>query len=182
MKASAELIDNLRISRPIPARPPGYKPMYVDLEKIYKTYFNGQDLRSGDLYKNECAIRMSLALSLNGFSFDRFPDKSRLKIGGRTGILVPHVYGAYELAAYLKKEWGPPISFRGKAKEIAQGIISGKRGVLYFNNCSGTGDHIDLWNGAEFYNQILGVSAHVGYSSKRNLFYKSDTIWFWEVR
>lgn len=182
MIASASLIDNLRISRPTPFRPPGYKPTYLDLEQIYRTYFKGQDLRPGSLYINECAIRMSVALSLNGFSFERFGNKARLKNGGHTGIPVPHVYGAHELAEYLKKEWGPPISFRGKAKEIAEGIIRGKKGVIYFNNCSGTGDHIDLWSGMEFYNQILGISAHAGYSSKRNLFAKSDRVWFWEVR
>lgn len=182
MKASAELLGLLAAPPPISIKPSGFKPLYIDLERIYLTYYKGQDLRSGELYKNECAIRLSIALSLNGFSFDRFPDKKRLKNGGNTRIPVPHVYGAEELANYLKNEWGPPFFFHRKNVKTAQSAISGKRGVIYFNNCSGTGDHIDLWTGFEFYNQILGLSAHVGYSGKRNLFLKSDKIYFWEIR
>ena len=182
MIASADFINILRAPRPTVFRPPGYRPAYMDLEKIYNTYVKGQDLRPGSLYVNECAIRLSVALSMNGFSFARFKEKSRVKNGGHTGIPVPHVYGAHELAEYLKSEWGPPIYFGNKAAEKAPGVLNGKRGIIYFNNCSGKGDHIDLWNGFEFYNQILGTSAHAGYSGKGSLFERSDFVWFWEIR
>ncbi len=183
MNASADLLNMLRVPKPTSLKPPGFRPSYVDLERVFMTYRKGQDLRPGDNYVNECAVRLSIALSLNGFSFERFPDKKRLKNGGQTGIPVPHVYGAEELANYLKREWGPPLTFDKKAVKIAQGVISGRRGVIYFNNCSGQrGDHIDLWTGMEFYNQIMGISAHAGYSTKRNLFLKSDKIYFWEIR
>ncbi|WP_128548714.1 T6SS effector amidase Tae4 family protein [Larkinella soli] len=171
-------------------QPDGFRPSYGDLLRIYQTYTGDQDLREGGLYRNECAVRMSLALSLCGFSFQSFRRQSRVVAGGRSGLPLAHVYGAKELADHLRIVWGRPEMFDGGGRSAATEATSsleGRQGVIYFNDCftrsDGTkGDHIDLWTGAKYYNQVLGIGAGVeDLSSRRSLFRKADKIWFWQL-
>ncbi len=184
MIASSDLL--ALIDKPLrETQPVGYKPSFMDLYRVYNTYTSRQDLREG--IANECAIRMSVALSLSGFSFETFANQNRVRSGGRTGLPVPHVLGAQELAHYLRTVWGYPD--RPGLGSSAASSIEGRLGVIYFNNCfqrsgeaSRAGDHIDLWTGQEYYNQILSLAAGVeDRSSTGNLFNKADRVWFWRL-
>jgi hypothetical protein len=116
---------------------------------------------------NQCAVRMSLALVRNGFSLDDFPNQRRVH-QGRTRCALgddAHVVGADELHRYLSQVWDTGL--RGEGTEFRSQLI-GNRGVIYFNNCfhrssdpegESRGDHIDLWDGEHYYNQLLRVSA-----------------------
>ena len=182
---SAEL--NSLIQNPVRGiQPEGFVPSFADLIRVYRTYISGQDLREGKLFKNECAVRMSIALSVNGFSFERFGDQRRVINGGRSGIPVPHVYGARELAEYLRVEWSAPMIFDGNSRLTAEARLQekgSKKGVIYFANMSGPGrSHIDLFDGECFYNQRLGIAAHAGVSNRRSYYYRSASVWFWQLR
>jgi hypothetical protein len=167
---------------------PGYKPKFDDLELVYKTYYKGQDLTK---YSSECAVRLSIALSLNDFSFDRFEDKSRVKRGIQGRSAIAFVAGAEELARYLKSEWGAPtFTFKKHGRDMAARVLSGKRGVVYFNNCCKrskdgpgikNGDHIDIWNGSKYYNKIMKIGAQSKHDDGSDLFKTSSSVWFWEI-
>lgn len=166
----------------------GFVTPYADLLQVYNTYTRRQDLRPDLL--NECAIRMSIALSVSGFSFDEFPDQSRVFRGHKTGIPVAHVLGANELAQYLWDAWGPPEIYTiDKINKAASGV-STRPGVIYFNDCftregeaGRWGDHIDIWTGYEYYNQVLSLAAGLeDKTSIGNLFNRSNEIWFWELK
>ncbi len=184
MTVSADLL--ALIDKPLRGtQPVGYKPSFMDLYRVYNTYTSRQDLREG--IANECAVRMSVALSLSGFSFETFANQSRVRSGGRTGLPVPHVLGAQELAHYIRTCWGYPDQL-GLGHSAASSI-EGRLGVIYFNNCfkrsgeaSRAGDHIDLWTGQEYYNQILSLAAGVeDRSSTGSLFNRADRVWFWRL-
>jgi hypothetical protein len=110
---------------------------------------------------------MSLALGRNGFTFDEFPRQRRIH-SGRPGCQLgtePHIVGADELHRYLAQVWD--TGTRGHGADF-RGQIAGMKGVIYFNNCfhrstdpdgESRGDHIDLWNGENYYNELLRVSA-----------------------
>ncbi|HEY0657089.1 MAG TPA: T6SS effector amidase Tae4 family protein [Pyrinomonadaceae bacterium] len=136
-------------------------------------------------YKNQCAIRLSLALVRCGFSLDAFPDQKRVH-RGRGGCNLgdePHIVGADELHKFLMQVWDAGL--KGKGKDIKSQIL-GKQGIVYFNNCfkrnatdtSATGDHIDLWNGEKYYNQILGIGAGGDATAKSDLFTKAQYVRF----
>ena len=169
-------------------QPVGYKPSFTDLLMVYQTYQPKQDLVN--TYSNECAVRMSVALSLAGFSFGNFPNKQRVKTGGRTGMPVTHVLGAEELANYLEQVWGKPERFKGKTLGDAASEVDGRNGVIYFNNCfvrkdKSAGDHVDLWWSVpgKYFNQILGIGAGVeDHTSTRSLFRKADGVRFWQLQ
>ena len=97
---------------------------------------------------------------------------------------LPHVLGATELANYLEAMWSTTHSFRGRANaRSAFETLSGQRGIIYFNDCfrrknGSAGDHIDLWDGCEYWNQKLGISAGGGVDSRANLFNRSNGVRF----
>lgn len=135
---------------------------------------------------NQCAVRMSLALYRSGFTFEDFPNQRRIH-QGRTACQLgdePHLVGANELHSYLLQVWEPGL--RGTGSSIVS-QIQGQLGILYFNNCfhrssdpEGTnrGDHIDLWNGSQIYNDVLSVGDD-GRTS--NLFSRADFVRFFRL-
>ena len=91
---------------------------------------------------------------------------------------------AQELANYLRQLWGAPEQFRGATLSTAPSSLQGRRGVIYFNNCFRreqggpmVGDHIDLWTGNQFYNQIIHLGAG-GDAPAASLFDRADAVWF----
>jgi hypothetical protein len=127
---------------------------------------------------------MSLALYRSGFTFESFPHQARIH-HGRTVCQLgdePHLVGANELHSFLIRVWNPGIRWRG-SDILTQ--IQGRSGIVYFNNCfhrssdpDGTnrGDHIDLWDGSQIYNQILGVT-----DDGDNLFGRADYVRFFAL-
>lgn len=116
---------------------------------------------------NQCAVRLSLALVRNGFSLESFPNQRRIHNGRSRCSLGSdqHIVGADELHRYLTQVWD--MGVRGSGESI-RSQIGTLRGIVYFNNCfhrstdpegESRGDHIDLWNGTNYYNQLLGIAA-----------------------
>jgi hypothetical protein len=170
------------------------RPQYALLQRGYEAYrSNASPCRGGAT--NQCAVRMSIALGRAGFGLESFAPSNRVHSGGtRCGTdNMRHVLGAEELANFLTLSLGAPLTVRprprhsGCAHAIDQ--IRGQTGIVYFNNCferagSGIrqGDHIDLFNGQQYYNQILHPRAGGTESTVGNLFGAADQIRFWAVR
>lgn len=136
---------------------------------------------------NQCAVRMSVALVNNGFSLENFPQQRRIHQGRAScQIETPHLVGANELHLYLLRVWDTGL--RGSGSEIKSQIADAK-GIIYFNNCfhrrtdgegANSGDHIDLWNGANYYNQILGIGAGGNARAGTDLFSRASFVrFFW---
>ena len=132
---------------------------------------------------------MSLALVRNGFSLDGFPRQRRVH-RDRTSCQLgsePHIVGADELHRYLVQLWDEGL--RGHGADF-RSQIAGQNGVLYFNNCfhrstdadgESRGDHIDLWNGTNYYNELLHVSAGGGARPGTNLFRHASYVRFFAL-
>jgi hypothetical protein len=94
----------------------------------------------GDGWANQCAIRMSIALTGAGFSLAGYSDP--LCSHG-------HARGAESLANHLWRELGRPQIFTAPA--TAKRSLSTASGIILFKDIAGfqggSGDHIDLWSG-----------------------------------
>jgi hypothetical protein len=169
------------------------RPQFLHLKRAYETYKldHGQPCKAG--VTNQCAVRMSIALARSGFGLESFQPRSRVHAGVKCQTEgVPHVLGANELASFLSKTLFQPEVYSPSGKKAGCGSayerVAGRTGILYFNNCftrSGdktkSGDHIDLFDGSKYYNQILHPRAGGNESSIGNLFAASDRVWFWQL-
>lgn len=142
------------------------RPNYALMRDRYEEYRTDSAPCKSPGITNQCAVRMSLALVGNGFSLDDFANQRRIHDGRAACHLEdPHIVGADELHRYLVQVWdngtrGHGAGFRSE--------LAGRKGVVYFNNCfhrstdpegESRGDHIDLWTGDNYYNELLRVSA-----------------------
>lgn len=163
------------------------KPNFPIMKMWYEFYRNdSRPCKNG--VTNQCAVRMSLALFKSGFSFGTFPDQKRIHSGKKGCKLdkVPHILGADELHQYLMQVWD--AGEKGKGVKIKEDI-KGRTGIVYFNNCfkkkstdtSKTGDHIDLWNGEQYYNQILGIGAGGNAKASSDLFNLASYVRFFSL-
>lgn len=164
------------------------KPSYNLMEQAYNDYItDSAPCKAG--VRNQCAVRMSIALERCGFSLNAFDPARRVHRGrSRCKQSIQHVLGANELARYLTGLWGVPQRFRGRNKDSAQESLAGCRGVIYFDNCfrragqaSKRGDHIDLWNGSQYYNQIIRVGAGGDAGARARLFGRAEEVWFYPL-
>jgi Type VI secretion system (T6SS), amidase effector protein 4 len=156
------------------------------MQAVYETYRTDNHPCKNPSIHNQCAVRMSLALGRNGFSFEDFHNQSRIHQGRSSCQLgdEPHLVGADELHRYLTDVWD--TGQRGTGSEI-RARIAGLPGIIYFNNCfartqggARTGDHIDLWDGTQYYNQILAVGAGGNARAGTDLFSRADFVrFFW---
>jgi hypothetical protein len=136
-------------------------------------------------YTNQCAINLSAALIRSGVSLDGFR-------GARSWQKDQPKYPirAQELANWLKTTF-PRLPRRFEAvspKEFSQ-KLSGKRGIIFFQNYWGPGnqgDHIDLWNGSRLTDWRTWARIHVriGSHGLHDLgagsdFKKAAAVWFW---
>lgn len=164
------------------------KPSYELMKRAYEDYrVDSAPCKAG--ITNQCAVRMSVALERCGFSLDAFDPHRRVHRGRSSCHLsVQHVVGANELARYLSRIWGEPEKWRGDGVNSAAGELAGRTGIIYFNNCfqragqaSRRGDHIDLWNGTTYYNQLIHVAAGGDARAGTPLFGRSDEVWFFPL-
>ena len=143
------------------------RPSYNLMQSRYEQYRLDSAPCKSPAITNQCAVRMSLALYRNGFTFEGFPHQRRIHSGRESCRLgdEPHIVGADELHRYLVQVWGNGQRIHGRS---ARSEIAGTKGIIYFNNCfhrstdpdgENRGDHIDLWNGDNYYNELLRVSA-----------------------
>jgi hypothetical protein len=169
------------------------RPQYVFLERAYNDYrTNSRPCRRGAA--NQCAVRMSIALGRAGFGLEAFQPRARVHSGDGACQTdgIPHVLGAEELAVFLRRTLGPPIPFRqtapGQGCASAFESIQGQRGILYFDNCftragetARSGDHIDLFNGRQYFNQIIHPQAGGDELTGGSLFGRAGQVWFWPL-
>ena len=169
------------------------RPQYALLQRGYEAYrANSLPCQRG--VTNQCAVRMSIALGRAGFGFESFSPRARVHSGGPPCGTdnMEHLLGAQELANFLKLSLGNPTVIRpqrvagGCAHAFSQ--LRGQTGIVYFNNCFSratggpqVGDHIDLFNGTQYYNQILHPRAGGDEGSGGDLFGRADQIWFWRI-
>lgn len=169
------------------------RPQYSLLERAYNDYrINSTPCQGG--VSNQCAVRMSIALVRAGFGLESFQPHNRVHSGNGACHTdgVPHVVGAEELARFLQRALAEPTIYRrsrgrsGHHSAFEQ--VRGTRGILYFNNCfqragqaGRRGDHIDLFNGEEYYNQIIHPNAGGDETTGGNLFRRADAVWFWQL-
>jgi hypothetical protein len=152
------------------------RPSWKLMQQAYDAYSTDRapckTTIDGHSVENQCAVRMSIALERCGLSisgFGRINDHNnhRRVHDGRVSCQVnlPHVLAAEELARYLDAVIGFTQDLRGRALDDAQAALTSP-GIIYFNNCftrrgqtERRGDHIDLWDGTETYNQKQAGSA-----------------------
>lgn len=162
-------------------------PRYDHMREAYDAYrADNAPCKAG--VTNQCAVRMSIAMVRCGLDFQAFENQRRVHRGrSRCGTTIPHVLGANELADYLKVLLGEPRKFdEGVDAETA---LRGQRGIIYFDNCftrsgqsSKRGDHIDLWTGSNYYNEVISVGAGGDAGVNARLFRRSDDgVWFWPL-
>ena len=89
---------------------PALRPLYSHMLQAYNAYrVDRGPCKAG--VRNQCAVRMSIALERCGFSLDRFPRQGRVHQRynrrrpdpRRCQLSIPHVLGAKELADYLRE-------------------------------------------------------------------------------
>lgn len=164
------------------------RPPFQLMKRAYDDYrIDSAPCKGG--VTNQCAVRMSVALERCGFSLDAFTPQQRVhRNRPACHLSVPHVLGANELVRFLRGMWGTPEIWRGGQTTSAEEAMRPRTGVVYFDNCftrSGqehrTGDHIDLWNGTQYYNQLIHVGAGGDASAGARLFRLAEEVWFFPL-
>lgn len=151
------------------------KPTAYDIVSYYGKYLKyGTILPCRDpSAENQCAVRLSMAIEGNVPGFlDEFDPQNRVHRDRATcNNLPPHVLGAEELGLYLVYKWGQPITYRrADEKRLARQALKGRFGVVWFSQCyraekGNLSDHIDMWNGYHYMNELLKEPARDFFST-----------------
>ena len=130
------------------------------------------DQESGDRHeiRNQCAIRMSVALGIAdcGFNFagySYYPHLERYKCSDFT---APHITNATKLFEqierkglifekyYIDEKRQKITSPNKKRAGFIHGRIKDRKGILFLSKCFGKkGSHIDYWDGSRYMNNVL---------------------------
>lgn len=163
---------------------PMQRPSGIKLWKEYERFQgNRQPCARGVI--NQCAVRMSVALSRSNCDFD-FRGWTLGYVHDNAGAcreLPPHVTSSRNLVYYLRSLGLHFEIFRKSntlsAEDIKQRIL-GRTGIIFFEYCFGVNNsHIDFWNGKAFMNQVLRISAGGGLPHSSDLFAAArGEIWF----
>jgi len=137
---------------------------------------------------NQCAVRTSVALARCGCDLSGFGDQRRVHRGRASCRLAcEHVVGARELAVHLRS-FLPEQRFAGRLVATARSALANRTGIIYFDNVFArerggpqTGDHIDLWDGQNYYNELLGIGAGGNARSTTDLFSRAGEVWFFTL-
>lgn len=128
-----------------------------------------------DLFRNQCAIRMSVALEgagvdTSGFDVRRCSEDFPALRDHQPG----HILAAQELANALvrySRQWAPSSQvrkFSGSMKDNWD-HFKAHRGIIFIRNGWGSTDHIDLWNAHK--NRMPGAN--------RPYLTRGEQVWFW---
>lgn len=176
----------------------------VSFAQLWANY-PGSNPYANPAYKNQCAIRMSVALHRVGIDMKSFssklvrPSSSQPSIGRIILDGKATATRADEMGQWLKLQ---PFAGLPQAEDITgpywQDVIRGRTGIVQFSQYwtrdeestdSASGGHIDLWNGSKltspgfggavdtFLRFTLGISS-AWYSDLG----KSKQILFWEIK
>lgn len=148
------------------------KPSFINLhnayQRILEEYPAGNPCDGG--WDNQCAIRMSIALS------DELTIQVNKSTYSEPKCAHGHARGAESLANWLwKHHLGRPTILTGSAEDRIK--LGQKTGIIFFKDCfarlgetdeNRTGDHIDVWNRGR--TATYDDPAH-----------RSKQVWFWEL-
>ena len=133
------------------------------------------------VYENQCAINLHVALGRVGVNFKTFHgqlswQKDKPKYAIR----------AQELADWLASPFSGMHRVEKLPGQEAFDELSGKRGILFFQNYWGPGnqgDHIDLWNGSRLTDLLswARIYARAGSLGLGTDYRKAQSVWFWPV-
>jgi Type VI secretion system (T6SS), amidase effector protein 4 len=139
---------------------------------------------NADAYPHECSIKMSVALMGAGVNMSLCP-KTRCDYRRFAGH-ENHIIRAQELADWLasptvlgtpQKYLQPKKQNLEEYKKSALWNVSGKTGIVFFQNFWGQGnqgDHLDVWNEQMMSGDFQGANI--------NYFTRAPHIWFWEIK
>lgn len=139
--------------------------MKISFRQLWKNYPKGRVKDDCNPYRNQCAIRLSVALNSSGLIVKRgYKSKNVCVVGGSTNIR-----GAETLARHLKNIYRKPLIYKRPSR--AKILLKNKKGIIFFKDLKGfrggIGDHIDLWNG-----KITKTGEY---------WEKCKQVWFWEL-
>jgi len=121
-------------------------------------------------FKNQCAIRMGVALEKSGIDTSSFDSKyPNRRCYPNFGHSPKHILAAQQLANWMKGN----VAIFGKAKiykNVTHSSFKGIKGIVFIKNGWGATDHIDVWN---------GKAMKGGFP---NYFALGKEVWFWELK
>ncbi|HTF98384.1 MAG TPA: T6SS effector amidase Tae4 family protein [Cellvibrio sp.] len=130
---------------------------------------------STELFSNQCAIRMTVALEKSGVdtsSFNKmFPQRRCNTYWSCRNHKPGHILAAQELADWMHAN---PTIFgttkqSPKGTKVSSANYVGKKGIVFIMNGWGSTDHIDIWDGSS----MKGGSPQY--------FSLGEQVWFWEL-
>ncbi len=126
----------------------------VKFADLWKAYPGGKPCdgkrEDGSLqFKNQCAIKVGVALKAVGVTFKSYPAKRKCWFHPD----ADHTLAAKELADWLELQ---PFVGCKKSENVTgaewRDRVSGRTGIIcfedYYSDSEAGGDHIDLWNGS----------------------------------
>ncbi len=158
------------------------RPSGADLWREYLKFDGDRQPCKRPGIVNQCAVRMSVALGRCNCKFD-FHQWTLGFVHDKAGVcrdLPPHVTNASNLVRYIESQ-GLHFEIYQKSTTLSAEAIKqrvrGRTGIIYFQHCFGThGSHVDFWDGKEFMNQLLRVSAGGDLPSGSDLFVRAQGV------
>ncbi len=144
--------------------------MLIQFNKLWNNHPYTQSPCNKAIFKNQCAIRMGIAMESSGIdttSFDKIFPKRRCYPGFKHN--PAHILSAEEMAKWMSSKAG---TFGQKViiKNDRQASLKNKKGFVFIFNGWDSGDHIDLWDGNKL---------RAGEPEWIDL---GDELWFWEIK
>ncbi|MFN0100966.1 MAG: type VI secretion system amidase effector protein Tae4 [Bryobacteraceae bacterium] len=118
------------------------------------------------LFKNQCAIRMGVALNGAGISIATF---SGAKCYPGLKHSTKHILRAQELADWLTGRTSAVGAVKIHKAPVSSVTFAGKKGLVFIKDGWGSTDHIDIWNGFA----LKGGTP--------DYFARGKEVWFWEL-
>lgn len=163
------------------------RPSFHFMRRAFEDYRADRAPCKGGI-ANQCAVRTSVALVRSGCDLSGFGDQRRIHRGrAACRLACEHVVGARELAVHLRS-FLPEQRFVGRVAATARSALMNRTGIVYFDNVFArerggplTGDHIDLWDGRNYYNELLAISAGGNVGPATDLFSRAGEVWFFAL-
>jgi hypothetical protein len=162
------------------------RPVFNLMQRAYGDYRTDSAPCKIPAITNQCAVRMSVALVRCGISLNAFTPRHRVHWSRPAcRCNISHIVGAQELVNYLDRILGRFEKYRHRTLGDAPAGVANRRGIIFFRNCfrrerggARVGDHIDLWDGTEYYNMKIRIGAGGDAGAAAPLFHRADQVWF----
>ena len=121
---------------------------------------------NADWVNNTCAIRLSRAFNYSGVPIpSHFPGLKVISGSDRRW----YAYHMQELKKWIEFTFGPPgiVKTKGHNATISREAFAGHHGVIAFDiHFTDANGHIDLWDGADFYESAYALSDYFAKATK----------------